>query len=46
MGGLTSEQKKIVKRIQKKELSLVPISGSSSLCWSHFYKVKDPETDE
>ena len=46
MKGLTAEQKAIKKRIKDKELELVPVTGSTSPCWSHFYKIRDPEKDE
>ena len=46
MVGLTTEQTKVIKRIKDKELTLIPVTGSKSVCWSHFYKVKDPNTDE
>ena len=44
--GLTSDQKAIVKRIVDKELEIVPVSGSTSPCWTHFYKVRDPQTND
>ena len=46
MVGLTTEQKKVIKRIKDKILTLIPVTDSKSVCWSHFYKVKDPNTDE
>ena len=25
---------------------MIPVTDTKSVCWSHFYKVKDPNTDE
>ena len=42
----TKEQKEIIRRIKDKELKLIPVSGSSSACWKHFYKIQDPSTED